>query len=415
MNPTTVRPYLPRAPRLVAAAGRAPAPTERSTIWILAAHAGRCSVQERDRFARTVAALGESDRADRLLLVTCHRAELLGSGPLSAAQEIAAALGIADLGPRLRLATGGDAIRHWLRLAAGLESSVVGENQILHQVRSLRESARRRPTDPLLARLLETSIAVGRTARAARSRAGWSDAGLAGGALDWLAARDCFVKSERLLIVGAGHMGRLLAVEARRRGISVTVASRDERHATTLAATVAGRGIRLAEAARVAPSHGAVAIALAGPWLECSDATLLPAVVDLSSPSAIAPAGTSAYLDIDGLHRWTAAEHPTGDGLAYAASASAVVEEMAVAFERWLAGRASVAVLRRLRDSAERRRQTETERLLDRLANLEPRDRAIVEAYSRRLVSGFLHEPSVRLREDMDGAAAAAARRLFDL
>jgi glutamyl-tRNA reductase len=137
--------------------------------------------------------------------------------------------------------------------------------------------------------------------------------------------------------------------------------------------------------------------------------------VDLSAPPAITPPRHATYLDIDGLHRQSEAAPPTNDQLAYAAAATAVVELAAETFERWVGGRTSVATLRGLRDSAERRRALETQRLLRRMPDLEPSEKALVEAFSRRLVAALLHEPSCRLREDIDGRAAAAARRLFDL
>jgi glutamyl-tRNA reductase len=310
-----------------------------STIWVLAAQAGICSAEERGRFVSAITALGESDRRDRLLLVTCHRAELLGTGPAVEAEALARSLGRTGPNERLQLMTGGTAVRHLLRLGAGLESTVIGEDQILHQVRELRESARRRPTDSLLSRLLETSIEAGRRSRAARSLTGRSDAGLAGRALDWLTAQGTLGAGGRLLIVGAGRMGELLAGEARLRQIETTIASRDDSRAAALAESVSGRSIALVTAARAAASCDGVAIALAGPWPHFKVDWALPPIVDLSSPPAIAAPGGTAYLDIDSLHRWAGTTGPTADQLAYSAAANVAVERAAGRFERWLGRR----------------------------------------------------------------------------
>jgi glutamyl-tRNA reductase len=390
-------------------------PTAKSTIWILAAQAETCSAQERSQFAQAVTALGESARPDRLCLATCHRAELFGIGAASDAEGLVRLLAPNGLGSRLRLLTGGAAVRHAFRLAAGLESAAIGEDQILHQVREARESARGRQTDPVLARLLEAAIGVGRKTRAVRSGGGRSDLGLASTALDWLEGQGALRSGGRLLIVGAGAMGELLALEARRRRLQITVASRHEFRALALAGVVSGRAVGLAEAAAVAQAHDGVAIALRGPWPAGSSISDLPPTVDLSSPPAIAAPTRTPYLDIDGLHRRSATGHPTADQLAYSASANRVVEQTAADFDRWLSGRASVATLRSLRDSAERRRETETRQLLRRLPDLEPEERVLVEAYSRRLVAALLHQPTARLREDIDGETAAAVRRLFAL
>ena len=389
--------------------------TADSTIWIVAAQAGTCSAQERAQFAQSVDALGETRRSDRVLLVTCHRAELFGIGPASDEEALVRILAPGGLGSRFRLLTGGQAIRHTLRLAAGLESAAVGEDQILHQVRALREVARGRRTDPVLARLLETAIGAGRKARSVRSGVGRSDVGLASSGLDWLEAQGSLRSGGRLLIVGSGAMGELLALEARRRHMQITVASRHQSRAVALARIVSGRAVSLAEAAAIAPAHDGVAIALRGPWPEGNGIPAPAPTVDLSSPPAITPSTQTPYLDIDGLHRLSATSSPTADQLAYSTSANRVVEQTAVEFERWLSGRASVATLRSLRDSADRRREIETQLLLRHLPDLQPRERALVEEFSHRLVSALLHQPSSRLRDDVDGETAGAARRLFDL
>jgi glutamyl-tRNA reductase len=387
----------------------------KSTIWILAAQAEACSAQERSQFAQAMDALGEARRADRVLLATCHRAELFGIGPARDAEALVRMLVPGGLGSRLRLLTGGEAVRHTFRLAAGLESVAVGEDQILHQVRESRESARGRQTDPVLARLLETAIGIGRKTRAVRSGGGRSDVGLASTALDWLEGQGTLRSGGRLLVVGSGAMGKLLAFEARRRRMQITVTSRHEPHAVALARIVSGRAVSLAEAAAIAPAHDGVAVALRGPWPEGNAIPAPAPTVDLSSPPAITGPIHTPYLDIDGLHRLSATSHPTADQLAYSTSANRVVEQTAVEFERWLGGRASVATLRSLRDSAERRRKAETQLLLRRLPDLQPRERALVEEFSQRLVSALLHEPTSRLRDDADGETVAAARRLFDL
>ncbi len=386
-----------------------------STVWVLAAHAGTCTAEERVDFARTMAARGETDRPDRLLLVTCHRAELYGSGPVSEPRELVSSVAGAGPTPRLRLLEGRGAVRHTLRLAAGLESAIIGEDQILHQIREARESARSRPTDPALSRLLETAISVGRRARATRSAPSRSDVSLAVRSLDWLSLHGSLRSGGRLLVVGSGRMGRLLALEARARKIEVIVASRNAERAAALAESVSGRGVDLEEAARIASGTDAVAVALSGPWVELPGGVPLPPVVDLSSPPSIAPRGNGPHLDIDGLCRWNEAAYATPEQLAYEATATALTEQTAALFERWLNGRPSVGAVRALRDSAERHRATEFERLIRRLPDLEPRERDLIGEFSKRLVAELLHRPTCRLRDDVDGRASLAAHRPSDI
>ncbi len=414
-------------------------PVAAPPVWVVSALAGACSAEERARFAdRTLAeralaerALAEralADRPDRLLLVTCHRAELYGTGPQPSPETLLALAGDGATAGRLRLRVGAGAVRHAIRLAAGLESAVVGEDQVLHQVRVLRDEARVRRLDPHLARLMEVAIGVGRRARAGRPTAGRAErdiaaeprgeAGLAGGALDWLAALGVDLAGGELLVVGAGTMGSLLARQARSRGARVVVASRGLARAVALAAETGGEAIDLPAAASRARRVDGIAVALAGPWAELAGPAWagagLPPLVDLSAPPAVAPGRAGRAIDIDGLHAWVAARAAPADLAVYVTAAEALVEEAIARYLRWSAGRASVATLRDLRARADERRRAEVERLLRRV-DLGPRERDLVRAFSERLVAAILHPPTAHLRDDADGSAATAARRLFDL
>src|SRR5690349_21667859 len=103
------------------------------------------------------------------LLATCHRVELYGFGPGPVRED-------------MRQLDGDAAVRHLFRVAAGLESAVVGESEILGQVRDALAHARERGTDERVARLFETAIAVGRTARGAPLP---GPTGLAERAVEW--------------------------------------------------------------------------------------------------------------------------------------------------------------------------------------------------------------------------------------
>jgi glutamyl-tRNA reductase len=455
-------------------------------LWVLAAHAQHSGSEERAAFAG-VARTAAGDREPSGLLVTCHRVELMGARDeefASAVQRAAASAGITGV----REYAGRRAAEHLFRLAAGLESAVTGEDEILHQVRELLDAVRAEaPADPVLVRALEVAISVGRRARADRPRP--EERSLADRALDWAASQGTPLAGARVLVAGAGVMGRALAVGASRRDASVTVASRDPAHARALALAVDGAWTTLAAAARrQLSSFDVVLVALGGAWTGldegswthtdpaaiaapagvatgspgmpaadalpatpgsaappmsavsslaaaqtsavCSQAVLsvdgtnarsLPITVDLSSPPALPlPARVALggrYTDVDRLF---AARPAVGAEAAriraeYVSHAEALVADACDRFERWVAARPSVETLRALRAAAEERRVRDLERLLRRLPGLEPRERELVEAFSEQLVAGILHEPSARLHDDADGAAARAARVLFDL
>src|SRR5258708_13461060 len=115
---------------------------------VMAGQAGTAGAGERDRFARSLEAKVPS-HPDWILLSTCHRVELYGFGALP------------DLEEGLRLETGDCAVRHLIRVAAGLESAIVGEDEVLHQVREALSDARAaRSLYARLQRLFETPIAA---------------------------------------------------------------------------------------------------------------------------------------------------------------------------------------------------------------------------------------------------------------
>ncbi len=397
-------------------------------LWILAAQADRHPAEARAAFAQSARAGAE----DAAFLVTCHRVEVVATGerPRASIQAAAGEAAARGLAHGLRAYAGREAAEHLFRLAAGLESAVTGEDEILHQVRELLDDVREAEhPDAVLVRALEVAIGVGRRSRAERERP--QERGLADRALDWVASRGVDMAGSSVLVVGAGVMGRAVAVGAGRRGGRVTVASRDVEHARSVARLFDGEASALDAAAERFWTSDAVVVALAGPWVALerveravpgpAAAPCCPAVVDLSSPPALSGSIRAhlgeRYVGIDDLfagrpQRGADAERVRRE---YVEHAERLVAEAADRFARWVEARPSIETLRALRASAEARRVRDLERLLRRLPDLDPRQRALVSAFSEQLVAGILHAPSARLHDDSDGSAAAAARRLFGL
>ena len=362
--------------------------SERDRPWVLAATAGELGVEERAKLQERAAGLGHHP----VTLVTCHRVEVYGFGEPPAL----------EMPVHLQ---GEDAIRRLFRVTAGLESAVMGEDEILHQVREALADARSRhpngdttTVDPRLARAFEEAIAVGRRARAGSSA---PKTDLAQRAIAWLAQR-ADLERGRVLVAGTGVMGGALARAATAVGAEVVVAGRDRRRAD----------LTLAEAASQAGGMAAVAIALAGPWNALDGTTELPPVADLSSPPAV-PASArrtlgDRMLDIDALFERLPAE------AGWAERAEGLVAEGVEGYLTWLRSRQAVDAVRTLRERAEERRRARVERFLRGAGGLNGDGREQVEKLTRQLVQDLLHEPLVALRTDPDGSGEAA-RRLFGL
>lgn len=294
----------------------------REQPWVTGVQADTADADERDHLAHVFQELLGA-HAGWILLSTCHRVELYGFG----APPV--------LDSNLKTETGESAVRHLIRVAAGLESAIIGEDEVLHQVRAAVATTRAtQGLDGRLIRLFETAIAAGRRARAGRTAASGN---LAQQAVAWLGEKSN-LDGQTVLVAGAGRMGSSLAHAAKLAGADVIIASRDATRARRLASVYGGRGTDLAGGAAVAASTAAVAVALAGEWHEFQPADgALPPIADISAPPAI-PAGlrsrlNSAFLGIDDLYI-----HSVPVPRAYIDEAERIVAAKTHEYELWLEG-----------------------------------------------------------------------------
>jgi glutamyl-tRNA reductase len=293
--------------------------------WSMAITAEVAGAEERRLLAELIERLA-ADHPDWVLLSTCHRVELYGFGDAP------------QLDRELLLTVGEAAVARLARVAAGLESAVIGEDEVLHQVReALRLARSARPLDGRLQRLFETAIAAGRRARAGRTA---SSGGLAQRAVAWLQQRSALA-GRPVVVAGAGRMGSALAHAAANAGAELTIASRDAGKAQRLARVYGGRGVELGDGADLAPRSAGVAVALAGVWHQFQPmGDDLPPIADISAPSAV-PAVVRArlnggFLGIDDLFT-VARPVPRG----YIEEAEQVVRASSREYVRWLQARGS--------------------------------------------------------------------------
>jgi glutamyl-tRNA reductase len=296
-----------------------------NNIWVLAASADFAGVEERARLAHAMERWVGVGHAG-IALVTCHRAELYGFGEPPGLDSTL-------------FHNGNDAVRHLMRVGAGLESAIVGEDEVLHQVRqALHRAQRERAVDYRLRRLFESAVAIGRRARSRRTKSGGS---LARRVVDWMQTQSD-IDGRMVVVAGAGHMGAALGHLLAGAGACVSVASRDGTRAVRLARVYGGRGMTLVDGAQLVRSAAAVAVALGGPWCELAalEAHDLPPVADISAPQAVPDSVRHAlkgrFLGIDALYE--RAEEPPR---AYIKDAEALVERGTSEYSAWLRARPS--------------------------------------------------------------------------
>lgn len=377
-------------------------------LAVLLAHARHVPEPARARLAERLRAARPEGS---VLLETCHRVELYA--PRASLEALIGAERVAGV----TLETGVEAARHAIRVAVGRDSAVVAEDQVLHQLRSGVQDARRRgPLIPELDRLFDLALRSGRQARS------WLPArrpSLADVALEEAMGR-VSMRPGPILVVGAGAMGRLAAravVEASR---PLVLANRTPQHATRVAAELGGTMTGLDPGAAELLGFAGVMVALTGPWLlaDASRAALADGgawIVDLSAPPAV-PDDLARRLgrrlvSIDDLAHGDDRTRPA----ALLAHLDELVEETLDAYLDWTVRERQRQAAHALADRATEARSAELAALWRRVPMLDPAARAEVERMAERLSDRLLRRPLERLQHDKDGRHDRAARELFGL
>lgn len=377
-----------------------PAAAPAIVAWIAAAP--EVDATARAALLPAVQAAGAGDGS--VVLATCHRVERFASDDGQAAP------------PAMLELRGVAAARHVVRVALGLESAVVGEDQVLHQLRAAVTDARGR--DPVrgdLGLLLDRALHAGRTGRSWRPAITTS---LGERAIDLVEARLGPSGRRQILVIGAGRMGRLAAMAARRRGATVTVASRDPGHAAAVASTLGVSTTSFDPGADRLGAFDAVIVALAGRWtLGTRSLAVLASrslVIDLSMPPALDAATRMALgprgIDIDAMH----ADGPIDPAMArYRTRLGALADRTLDGYLATLAARRHSRA-DRLAARIERERAAALAAYLRTRPGLDGAARTELEALSRAISARLFREPLARLATDPDGRRGRALDELFE-
>jgi glutamyl-tRNA reductase len=335
-----------------------------------------------------------------------------------------------DVVPHLYVHYDDGAVSHVFGVAAGLDSMVIGESQILGQVRhALRTGQESGTVGPALNVLFQQALRVGKRVHAETDvqRAAPSLVSLA---LDRAANDIGPVAGKRVLVVGAGSMAGLAVATVSRLGAAeVVVASRTEAHARRLAEQYDGRAVplsavqeTLADSDLLVSCTGATGVVLPLAVVAAArrNAERPLAVIDLALPHDVDPAVADLPgVSLFGLAR-LAQEVNEGDTATDVAAVREIVAQEIAAF---LAARRAATVtptVVALRTMATGIVDGEVQRLLSRLPGLDPEVRAELEQAVRRVADKLLHQPTVRVKElanNETGAVsyAAALAELFAL
>ncbi len=376
---------------------------------------------------------------EAVVLSTCNRTEIYAvaerfHGAYADIRDFFCDLGGLDpddLHPHLYSQHDDAAVSHLFEVAAGLDSAVLGESEILGQVRSAWELAQDEGgAKATLNLLFRHAIETGKRARTETS-IGRGTASVSHAAVEMASDRLGSLVGRRVLVVGAGKMGEGIAAALVHAGVSdLVVANRTTERADQLAQRIGGAVVGFADL-QAALADADVLLTCTGAGVTVIDFELLKTsrrestspllIVDVAIPRDVAPEVTAlpnvTLLNLDDLRDWA------GRALVLRAEEARRVDEIvSEEVERFgveATARQAAPLVAQLRDRAENIRRAEIERFTSRLASLDDAQRAALEAVTKGIVAKLLHTPSVKLKDDAGSPQgernAATIRDLFDL
>ncbi|HVL69181.1 MAG TPA: glutamyl-tRNA reductase [Vicinamibacterales bacterium] len=402
-------------------------------------------LREKVDFARDGVGAALSELAARgiaremVVLSTCNRAEVYAAAESDeAVDDLAAFFGeyhgvsAAEVRQHLYVHRGIDAARHLFRVAAGLDSLVVGEPQILGQVKTAYTAANTgHHTGTILNRLFHVAFTAGKRVR--------SETGLAEGAvsISYAAialARKIFgdLSPLRVLILGTGEMGKLTGLHLKAQHVkAITMASRTRASAERLAPQVGADVVDWTEIRSAMERADILVSATGAPAAILSRGDIERVmkarrerplfIIDIALPRDVDPAAGAieqVFLynvdDLKGIVKENLARRS-----AELARADAIVNDEAAKFAAWLQSREIIPTVVALRERFEHIRRAELGRLQHKLTGLPPEAQSQVDHITKLIVEKLLLTPTEQLKSVSDESLAAAysdaLNRLFSL
>lgn len=375
-----------------------------------------------------------------MLVSTCNRVEVYGVGdphfshPLRTLAEIQRADVSVD-GHCFRRAHA-EAARHIFRVAASLESMVVGEPQILGQLKDAYALAKEHDAvGPVLDRCMNLAIKSAKRVRTDTDIARGS-ASVPSVAVDLATRIFGDLRGCSVLIVGAGEMAEQSAVHLRAAGATeIVVVNRSEERGQTLADKIGGR-YEPWERLEAQLVRAEVVVTSTGSKLPVIDRAMMKPVmkarrqrplflVDIAVPRDIDPA--VSYTDHVFLYNVDDLQGIVHDNMRSRAGeaerAGAMVDEEVQAFLQWMRSRSIGPLIGQLQRHGQAVVDSEVARALKKLSGLDDKQKAVVERLGRAIMQKLLHKPMANLRKANDGASgpfdgpalAEALSHLFEL
>ena len=410
----------------------------------------RLSIPEQTMETSLQSLKGNEQVLEASILSTCNRLEIytlvrnpeLGVGAVRDFLSGHSGLDTGELSPHLFSYHHEDAVDHLMRVSAGLDSLVLGEGQILSQVKKMmRLGQEHKSLGPILNRLLTQAVSTGKRVRS-ETNLGTGAVSISSAAVELAQLKvgqsrglDQLVslESEQIAVIGAGRMSRLLLQHLKAKGAaSVALLNRTEERAELLAKDFPDLPVQcrpLTDLDQFLSTCSLVFTSTAADEPIIDAARLLPLnrrsrlrLIDIGVPRNIAADVTSVEgvdsYDVDDLQEVVARNQEARQAIAR--EAEELLRQEAQQFLDWWDSLEAVPTINQLRTSMETIRMEELQKALSRMGpDFSARERKVVEALSKGIVNKILHTPVTQLRAPQARQerqqALQTVERLFDL
>jgi len=381
---------------------------------------------------------GLSDIRELVILSTCNRVELYAATTRVCFDTLEAFLSetqhipLAEISSHLYYRQGEEVVQHLLNVAAGLDSVVLGEPQILGQVTDAYSAARRHGTaGKLLSRLFQTAIQAGKRART-ETAISHNAASVASVAVKLISESVSDLSSAKVMVLGAGEMAELSVEALRKRGVTqIIVVNRTLQRAQELAQRWNGQSAALEMLLELLPDMDIVITSTGAPHT-IIQTSMVSKIMEERSHRPMVIMDIAVPRDVDSdvsqipgvyLFDMDALSEQLENALALRAAEIPRVEkilaEERACFMEYLATLDLVPLIVEMRQRADAIRQAELEKSIRRLPDLPPDIQQHIDVLTKAIVNKILHSPTIRLRQEANGPNAVdyadVARGLFGL
>lgn len=378
--------------------------------------------------------LKHSGLSECVLLQTCNRVELFGFGEVRDIERIkktwASVSGLEEHAFRenLEISQGVDAYQHLLKLTSGLDSLVVGEEQILGQIRDSISAARQMGASGMaLNMLFERAIRVGTRVRQAT---GISKGSISIGSMAVRLAEENIddLKSRKIMLIGTGEAASLVAKSLKRRGIDFAVTSRTFERSKSFSETVGGRPVGFEEALAGFGSVDVLFVATVAPYFLVTYERVKEAmaarregmmIMDLSNPRTVdervSTIGKIKMMNLDQIAEMVDRNMRTRMGVV--SSAEKIISDELPVVEAAMKRLEVEPIVKNVFREIDQARLKELRKALQMLGEKDEQRIRIIDQLTQAIVEGIISVPMNNLRkasEQGDEDMVRAVTRLFD-